>query len=116
MKLEEQAHSSFHSRHLKCKNCSALEQLEDKIDELDTLDLDEAIKSKEDHTYSLAWLYQILFSTWCALITMNSCNYRTEPVLRRLANSDHATLIRARPFRGYIAGCFQMIHLLDRFY
>jgi len=48
---------------LRCDNCSALEELEDKLDELEKLELDEAIRSENDHRYDLARLYQIFFST-----------------------------------------------------
>ena len=53
----------FSSRDLKCNICSALEELEDKIDALEKLELDEAIRSEEDHKYDLARLYQIFFTT-----------------------------------------------------
>ena len=46
-----------------CNKCSALEELEDKIDVLERLELDEAIRSEEDHKYDLAQLYQIFFTT-----------------------------------------------------
>jgi len=61
------------------------------VDELKVLELEEAIRSEEDHKYDLARLYQIFFST--RDFYPNGRDYSTDPVLKQLADTDHMNLI-----------------------